>query len=141
MSVQAVTHLNVQGQARAALAFYQQVFGGQLMQFTYQDAGRTANEADLNLIAWGQVEAPNGFRIMAFDVTGDMPWQPGENAFYVSLRGDTQQEIKALWDKLADGAAIVQGLAPSSWSPMYGMLKDRFGVVWVVDVVEHARVG
>jgi PhnB protein len=117
MSVQAVTHLNFQGQARAALAFYQQVFGGQLMQFTYRDAGRTANEADLDLIVWGQVEAPNG-----------------------SLRGDTQEEIQALWDKLVDGAAIVQGLAPSSWSPMYGMVKDRFGIAWVVDVVEHARV-
>ena len=140
MSVQAVTHLNFQGQARAALAFYQQVFGGQLMQFTYRDAGRTANEADLDLIIWGQVEAPDGFRIMAFDVAGDMPWQQGENAFYVSLRGDTQPEIKALWDKLADGAAILLELAPSSWSPMYGMLKDRFGVVWVVDVVEHARI-
>ena len=140
MSVQAVTHLNFQGQARAALAFYQQVFGGQLMQFTYQNAGRNANPADLERIIWGQVEAPNGFRIMAFDVAGDMPWQQGENAFYVSLRGDTQHEIKALWDKLADGAAILLELAPSSWSPMYGMLKDRFGVVWVVDVVEHARI-
>lgn len=140
MSVQAVTHLNFQGQARAALAFYQQVFGGQLMQFTYQDAGRNANPADLERIIWGQVEVPNGFRIMAFDVAGDMPWQQGENAFYVSLRGDTQHEIKALWDKLADGAAILLELAPSSWSPMYGMLKDRFGVVWVVDVVEHARI-
>ena len=140
MSVQAVTHLNFQGQARAALAFYQQVFGGQLMQFTYQDAGRNANPADLERIIWGQVEAPDGFRIMAFDVAGDMPWQQGENAFYVSLRGDTQHEIKALWDKLADGAAILLELAPSSWSPMYGMLKDRFGVVWVVDVVEHARI-
>lgn len=140
MSVQAVTHLNFQGQARAALAFYQQVFGGQLMQFTYRDAGRTANEADLDLIVWGQVEAPNGFRIMAFDVAVDKPWDQGKNAFYVSLRGDTQEEIQALWDKLVDGAAIVQGLAPSSWSPMYGMVKDRFGIAWVVDVVEHARV-
>ena len=60
MSVQAVTHLNFQGQARAALAFYQQVFGGQLMQFTYRDAGRTANEAELDLIVWGQVEAGHG---------------------------------------------------------------------------------
>jgi PhnB protein len=140
MSVQAVTHLNFQGQARAALAFYQQVFGGQLMQFTYRDAGRTANEADLDLIVWGQVEAPNGFRIMAFDVAVDKPWHQGENAFYVSLRGDTQEEIQALWNKLVDGAAIVQRLAPSSWSPMYGMVKDRFGIAWVVDVVEHARV-
>ena len=61
MSVQAVTHLNFQGQARAALAFYQQVFGGQLMQFTYRDAGRTANEADLDLIVWARSRRPTAF--------------------------------------------------------------------------------
>ena len=137
MSVQATTHLNFQGQARAALAFYQHVFGGQLLQFTYQDAGRTANPLDLDLIVWGQVDAPNGFRIMAFDVASGAPWQQGENAFYVSLRGDTQEEIRALWAKLADGAAVVQDLAPSGWSPLYGMLKDRFGVVWVIDVMAN----
>lgn len=141
MSVQAVTHLNFQGQARAALAFYQTVFGGQLMQFTYQDAGRTANPADLELIVWGQVDAPNGFRIMAFDVAGGTPWQQGENAFYVSLRGETQDEIRALWARLADGATVVQDLAPAGWSPLYGMLKDRFGVVWVVDVIAGAHAG
>jgi PhnB protein len=25
-------------------------------------------------------------------------------------------------------------LAPAGWSPLYGMLRDRFGVVWVLDV-------
>ncbi len=142
MSVQAVTHLNFQGQARAALAFYQQVFGGQLMQFTYRDAGRTANPADLEHIVWGQVASPNGFRIMAFDVASGTPWQQGDNAFYVSLRGgDTQGEIRALWDKLADGGTVVHDLAPATWSPLYGMLKDRFGIVWVIDVVAGGQAG
>jgi len=141
MSVQAVTHLNFQGQARAALAFYQQVFGGQLMQFTYRDAGRTANEADLDLIVWGQVDAPNGFRIMAFDVAVDKPWDQGKNAFYVSLRGDTQEEIRALWDKLAYSGTVVHALAPAGWSPLYGMLKDRFGIVWVIDVITGGQAG
>lgn len=141
MSVQAVTHLNFQGQARAALAFYQQVFGGELMQFTYRDAGRTANPADLEHIVWGQVASPNGFRIMAFDVASGTPWQQGDNAFYVSLRGDTQEEIRALWDKLADGGTVVHGLAPAGWSPLYGMLKDRFGIVWVIDVVAGGQAG
>ena len=28
-----------------------------------------------------------------------------------------------------------QELAPAGWAPLYGMLKDRFGVVWVLDVI------
>ena len=134
MSVQAVTHLNFQGQARAALAFYHAVFGGQLLQFTHAQAGTSADPVDAERLAWGQVDAPNGFRIMAYDVASGTPWQPGANAFFVSLRGDTGDEVKALWDGLADGGQVVRALAPSGWSPLYGMLKDRFGVVWVIDV-------
>lgn len=32
---------------------------------------------------------------------------------------------------------IVQPLTPAQWAPLYGMLKDHFGVVWVVDVVSE----
>ena len=134
MSVQVVTHLNFQGQARAALAFYQSVFGGDIAQVTYAQFGRVADPADAERIAWGQVVAPNGFRIMAFDVATGTPWHQGENAFYVSLRGGSEQEIRDLWQGLAQEASIVHPLAPAQWSPLYGMLKDRFGVTWVVDV-------
>ena len=134
MSVQVVTHLNFQGQARAALAFYRSVFGGELTQVTYAQLGRVAAPEDAERIAWGQVAAPNGFRIMAFDVASGTPWRQGENAFYVSLRGDSEQEIRALWQGLAQEASIVHPLAPAQWSPLYGMLEDRFGVTWVVDV-------
>lgn len=134
MSVQTVTHLNFQGQARAALAFYQAVFGGDLTQFTYGQAGRATTQADADLIVFGQVVARSGFRIMAFDVAPGTPWRQGEHAFYVSLRGDTEQEVRTLWDRLAEDANILHALAPAQWSPVYGMLADRFGVIWVVDV-------
>ncbi len=40
----------------------------------------------------------------------------------------------ALWERLSQGATVVQPLAPSQWAPLYGMLTDRFGVTWVLDV-------
>lgn len=134
MSIQVVTHLNFQGQARAALAFYQSVFGGRLMQVTYAEFGRALDPVDAERIVWGQVVAPSGFRIMAFDVATGTPWRQGENAFFVSLRGSSEDEVRTLWQKLAQDASIVQALAPAQWSPLYGMLKDRFGVVWLVDL-------
>ena len=51
------------------------------------------------------------------------------------MRGETPQEITAHWEKLAEGATVVQPLAPAQWAPLYGMLTDRFGVAWVLDVV------
>ena len=134
MSVTTVTHINLRAQARQALTFYQSVFGGELALVTYQQFGNMRDPADADHIIWGQVVAANGFRIMAYDVPAAMPWNQGENAFFVSLRGDDIAEITAQWDKLCEGGAVLLALAPAKWSPLYGMVKDRFGVVWVIDV-------
>ncbi|MEU0569760.1 VOC family protein [Nonomuraea sp. NPDC005983] len=137
MSVKSVTHLNFRGDARAALEFYQSVFGGDIAAVTYKDAGSVQNPAETDQVMWGQVVADNGFHVMAYDVPSQMPWDQGENSFFVSLRGETTEEVTAYWEKLSFGATIAQPLAPAQWSPLYGMLRDRFGVVWVVDVVSE----
>ncbi|KNE80638.1 MULTISPECIES: VOC family protein [Streptomyces] len=134
MSVNAVTHLNFRGDARAALAFYQSVFDGQLTVVTYKDAGNVQDPAEADQVMWGQVTADNGFRVMAYDVPSGEPWDRGENAFFLSLRGDTAEEVTAYWDGLTEGATVLQPLRPAQWAPLYGMLRDRFGVTWVVDV-------
>ncbi len=134
MSIRTVTHINFQGPARAALSFYQRVFGGQLTMVSYADAGNAQAE-DAERILWGQVTGDDGIAVMAYDVPAAQAWHPGENAFFVSLRGDDRDAVGLLWDRLSDGATILHALAPSPWSPLYGMLRDRFGVTWVVDVV------
>lgn len=45
-----------------------------------------------------------------------------------------QHQLTGYWHKLSAGAAIVQPLARAGWSPLYGMLKDRFGITWVLDL-------
>ncbi|MBB5939778.1 VOC family protein [Streptomyces zagrosensis] len=137
MSVKSVTHVNFQGDARAALHFYQSVCGGDIAVVTYKDAGNVQDPADADNVMWGQVVAASGFHVMAYDVPSQLPWNRGENSFFVSLRGDTAQEVTAYWEKLSVGATIVQPLAPAQWAPLYGMLRDRFGVTWVVDVVSE----
>ncbi|MFD7664883.1 VOC family protein [Streptomyces sp. NPDC059788] len=135
MSVDAVTHLNFRGDARAALTFYQAVFGGDLAVVTYRDAGNVREPSEADQVMWGQVTAGSGFRVMAYDVPAHLPWNQGENAFFLSLRGETAEEITAYWEKLSEGATVVRPLEPAQWAPLYGMLTDRFGVTWVVDVV------
>ncbi len=134
MAVNAVTHLNFRGDARAALGFYQSVFGGDLIIITNQDMGNVQNPAEADQVMWGQVDADNGFRVMAYDVPSARPWSPGEDPFFLSLRGDSTEEIAAFWEKLSEGATVVVPLAPAQWAPLYGMLKDRFGITWVVDI-------
>ena len=137
MSVNTVAHLNFRGEARAALTFYQSVFGGDVAVVTYRDAGNVQQPSEADQVMWGQVAADNGFRVMAYDVPSQLPWEQGKNAFFVSLRGEAAEEITAYWHKLSDGATVLQPLASAQWAPLYGMLQDRFGITWVLDVVSE----
>jgi PhnB protein len=137
MTVKSVAHLNFRGDARAALEFYQSVFGGDLAAVTYKDAGNLRNPAEADQVMWGQVLAGDGFHVMAYDVPSHLPWNRGENSFFLSVRGESAEEITAYWEKLSVGATVAQPLAPAQWAPLYGMLTDRFGVVWVLDVVSE----
>lgn len=134
MSIKTTTHLNFRGDARAALGFYQEVFGGHQVIVTYRDAQAVQNPAEADQVMWGQVAADSGFRIMAYDVPSSLAWHPGEIPVFVSVRGDAAEEISGYWEKLSAGATIIQPLGPAGWSPLYGMLRDRFGVTWVMDI-------
>ncbi|MEU2123563.1 VOC family protein [Nocardia niwae] len=137
MSLTTTTHLNFRGDARAALEFYQSVFGGQLAVVTYEDAGNVQDESEADQIMWGQVQDGNGFHVMAYDVPGSMSYDRGANAFFVSVRGASVEEVSSYWERLTAGATIVVPMGPANWAPAYGMLRDRFGVVWVLDVVSE----
>jgi PhnB protein len=134
MSIATVTHVNLRGTARAALEHYRSVFGGELVVVTYADAGAVQDPAEADHVMWGQVTSPDGFRVMAYDVPSSLPWEPGANAYFVSVRGTSAEEITRYWEGLRDGATILQPLAPAGWAPLYGMLRDTFGVTWVLDV-------
>lgn len=85
MSVTTTAHLNFRGNAAQALAFYQSVFGGQLMTATYAQVGVPQDSAtsekavfapvdaaspDAEHVAFGMLAADNGFRLAAYDVLG-----------------------------------------------------------------------
>lgn len=147
MAISTTTHLNFHGDARAALEFYQSVFGGRLTVIAYGDFGMPKKLPDADKVLFGQVTADNGFSVMAYDVPGQATpaVEPAattrENGmtltgerFFVSVRGETAEEVGALWRKLADGADLIEKYGPSQWAPGFGMLTDRFGVTWILDV-------
>jgi len=148
MSITTTTHLNFRGTARQALEFYGSVFGGDVTLATYGDFGMPADAPGADKVVFGQVENAEGLRLMAYDVPGaaaDSAETAGtttrengvtvtDRTFFQSLRTDSLDELTGYWDALADGATIVEPLAASAWSPGFGMLTDRFGVTWVLDV-------
>jgi PhnB protein len=148
MSIKTTTHLNFRGDARSALEFYRSVFGGQTVIATYGDVGMPKDAPGAENVVFGQVETEDGFRVMAYDILGQAGGS-ADNAgsthrengatitdqpFFVSVRGETLEEVQGYWAKLSAGASIVEPLAASAWSPGFGMLTDTFGVTWILDV-------
>jgi len=135
MSISTVAHINFRGEARAALEFYRAVFGGNLVAVTYADAHAVADPAEADQVMWGQVTSPSGFSVMAYDVPSRLSYARGDRSFFMSVRSSDPAEISGYWAALKDGATILADLAPAAWAPLYGMLTDRFGITWVMDVV------
>lgn len=134
MSLDVTPHLNFRGDARAALERYHAVFGGQLVLVTNDDAHSTERPEEAQQIKFGQVVAENGFGIMAYDVPASASYEQGDKSLFVSVRGGSVEEVTGYWNELAEGSTVIEPLGPSFFSPAYGMLKDAFGVVWVIDV-------
>lgn len=148
MTIQTTTHLNFRGDARAALGFYQSVFGGHAVVNTYADFGMPADVPGSDRVVFGLVAADNGFRIMAYDIPGSAEGSIAgggstrrengttvtDQALFVSIGADTLEELQGYWDALAVDARIVEPLAASAWSAGFGMLTDRFGVTWSFSV-------
>ena len=61
MSITTTTHLNFRGDARAALTFYQSVFGGQLVVATYGDLGMPAEAPGADQVVFGFPQGGGGF--------------------------------------------------------------------------------
>lgn len=132
MTIQAVAHLNFRGNARAAMAFYQSVFGGHQISMSWAQVYGTSDPSQTDMIAWGQVRSEDGFHVMAYDAPPERAWHPGEAPFFVAINGNDATTLTAYWEGLAAGGAIIEPLAPAGFSPLYGMLKDQFGVTWVL---------
>jgi PhnB protein len=134
MTVVTTPHLNFRGTAKDALEFYHSVFGGQLVAITNEQAYSVELPEEAQQLKFGQVIGENGFQIMGYDVPSSVSYDQGDKSLFVSVRGDSAEEITELWGKLSVGSTVLSDLAPSAFSPAYGMLEDAYGVTWVLDV-------
>src|SRR5690606_13387529 len=116
---------------------------------TYAEFGMPADLPGADHVVWG-VAAAEGFRVMAYDIPGATTSLHGgatrrengatitDQPFFLALSSPTLEEATANWERLLDGATVVEPLAASEWSAGFGMLTDRFGVTWTIDVTPAA---
>ncbi|MEU1194343.1 VOC family protein [Streptomyces sp. NPDC005859] len=130
-------YLSFTGDARQALEFYKEVFGGELSLNTYGDFGQAdaPGSAGGEKIMHGMLETPSGFTLMAADTPPGMESTAGTN-FSVSLSGDDDADLRGYWAKLSAGGSVGVPLDKQMWGDVFGMCTDRFGIPWMVNIVQ-----
>ena len=98
---------------------------------------REQGSPDGDKIMHSQLEADNGFTLMASDTPAGMQHNPGDN-IAVSLSGDDAEALRGYWQKLSDGGTVTMPLEKQMWGDEFGMCVDRFGVPWMVNITQQA---
>ena len=128
-------YISFDGNAREALEFYRQVFGGELQMSTFGELGGAEGGADADKIMHGQLETSSGFTLMGSDTPPGMEHAPGTN-IAVSLSGDDGGELRGYWDGLAADGTVQVPLEKQVWGDEFGMCVDRFGIGWMVNIAQ-----
>lgn len=120
------------GTARAAMQFYEGVFGGTLTMHTFAESG-APEVVDPEGVMHALLETPDGFTLMASDLPPGMPQQAG-SSISVSLSGDDTDALRGWWQQLSDGGNVNVPLEKQVWGDEFGACTDRFGLDWMVNI-------
>lgn len=98
---------------------------------TFKESDPTSNNDG---IMHAMIVAENGIVIMAADTPPGMEYEDGARVS-MSLSGDNESEMRGYWEKLSEGAAVIIPLEKAPWGDTFGMLNDKFGVKWMVNIM------
>jgi len=130
-------HINFNGNAEGAFTFYKSVFGGEFAKvIRFKDMASTellVAEKEANKIM--HIELPIGENLlMANDVPESMgKVDENENRQKISIRAENREEADRLFNGLSEGGSVEMPIAESPWGSYFGMLRDKYGIEWMVD--------
>lgn len=123
-----VPYLFFPGTARKALAFYESVFGGDLILNSFADFHR--DDAPGDAIAHGMLSGV--VQLFASDVAGDDPPMKVEGVMFSLLGTAEPATLRAWFDALGAGGRVVDPLQSRPWGASDGQVVDRYGVHWLI---------
>lgn len=129
-------YLTFSGNCEEALAFYAKAVGAQIdFKMHFKDSPEKPPPGVLSPGFESKVMHCS-FRIgssvlMASDGCGPNGKFEG---FSLSLSYTNADDATKAFNALAEGGKVTMALCKTFWSPLFGMLVDRFGVAWMVNV-------
>ena len=142
MSVLLNPYLNFpDAKAREAMEFYRSVLGGDLSIMTFGDMGTEGPLA--SQVMHGQLTTPGGITLMGADAPPEMVQVTFGDSMSISLSGGPEDgdELRGWFAALAEGGQVRQPLEPAPWGDEFGMLVDRYGINWLVNIAGEGNQG
>ncbi len=127
-------YLHFNGNCAAAFAYYKEIFGGEYTTYmTYGEAPGAQPMSDADKARILHVALPLGLNVlMGSDMPGSMPRATIGDNFSLSYTAATQEEASRIFAALSAGGKVNMPMQQTFWSPWFGMLTDRFGIMWMV---------
>jgi PhnB protein len=126
-------YISFRDDARAAMTFYQSVFGGELTLSTFGEMNASEDPAEADKIMHSQLETEDGLTLMGADTPNGMDHTPG-TTMSVSLSGDDEAPLRGYWEKLSASGSVTVPLEKAPWGDSFGMCTDGYGVSWLVNI-------
>ena len=129
-------YLFFNGRCEEAVEFYRQAVGAKVEALIrFKESPEPPNPDCPVPPGWEDKVMHGAFRfgetlVMASDGHGGAPAE--FRGFGLSITVKDAAEAKKVFDALADGGQVQAPLSPTFFSPSFGMVADRFGVMWMV---------
>jgi PhnB protein len=134
MGSQLNPYISYNGNARQAMEFDQEVFGGALEMGTVSDFG-SPDSPNADKLMHARLDTPDGYTLMAWDVPEGVPYHPGNNVAVYLGGGDG--ELHGYFEKLSAGGTVTMPLEKQAWGDEAGALVDQFGITWMFNITRQ----
>ena len=131
-------YLNFAGNAEEAFNFYKSVFGGEFSAIVrFKDMpmpGVGIPKKDEDKVM--HIGLPIGKEdvLMASDTLESLGQKLVQgNNVYISAHPESKDEADRIFKALSAGGTVEMPIANQPWGDYYGSLKDKFGVLWMVN--------
>lgn len=132
-------YLFFDGTCADAMRFYERVFRGKLEML--QTYGESPAATDVSPEKHGRIMHArldlDGRALMASDAVSEDPFE-GIRGFALSMNYDSVDEAQRVFTELGDGGTVQMPLQKTFWAAAFGMLVDKFGTPWMINVNETA---
>ena len=127
-------YLSFPGRCAEAMEFYQTVLGGTLNMMRHGDApGAYKAEGEMASQIMHARLAFDAGTIMASDIPAQR-YTPPSPMIQLSLNYNSVEQAEQAFNGLSEGGQVFMPFAETFWAQRFGMLADKFGVSWMVNV-------